>query len=68
MKLFYCPGGLNYEKMSLGYRLMMRAFVNALKKKKNKTRAEERAAEVMSSSYDISDKAYIQGIAEDLKD
>ena len=54
--------------MSLGYRLMMRAFVNALKRKKNKTRAEERAAEVMSSSYDISDKAYIQGIAEDLKD
>ena len=68
VKLFYCPGGLNYEKMSLGYRLMMRAFVSGMKRKKNKSSAEAQAAEVMSSSYDISDKAYIQGIVENLKD
>lgn len=67
VELFYCPGGLNYEKMSLGYRLLMKAFVSALKRKKNKTSFEKRAAEVMSSSYDISDEAYIQGIVDCLK-
>ena len=46
----------------------MRAFVSGMKRKKNKTRAEAQATEVMSSSYDISDKAYIQGIVENLKD
>lgn len=60
--VFYCPGGLNYEKMSVSSRLMMRMFVKAIKAKKNKSAAEEEMARVMSASYDISDKKYIEPI------
>lgn len=56
--VFYCPGGLNYEKMSASSRLMMRMFVRMIKAKKNKSATEEEMARVMSSSYDIADKRY----------
>lgn len=59
---FYCPGGLNYEKMSVPARLMMKMFVKTLKSKKVKTEAEQKQIEMMSSSYDISDKKYIEPI------
>lgn len=60
--VFYCPGGLNYEKMSAPSRLMMRMFVKLIKAKKNKSATEEEMARVMSSSYDIADKKYIEPI------
>lgn len=60
--VFYCPGGLNYEKMSVSSRLMMRMFVKAIKAKKDKSATEEEMARVMSASYDISDKKYIEPI------
>lgn len=60
--VFYCPGGLNYEKMSASSRLMMRMFVKMIKAKKNKSATEEEMARVMSSSYDIADKKYIEPI------
>lgn len=60
--VFYCPGGLNYEKMSASSRLMMRMFVKMIKAKKNKSATEEEMARVMSSSYDIADKRYIEPI------
>lgn len=64
---FYCPGGFNYEKMSASSKLMMKMFVNALKAKKEKTKAEEEMVKMISSSYDISDKKYIDPILECLK-
>lgn len=60
--VFYCPGGLNYEKMSASSRLMMRMFVKMIKAKKNKSATEEEMARVMSSSYDIADKKYMEPI------
>lgn len=62
VKLFYCPGGFNYEKMSAPSKLMMKMFVKALKAKKEKTAAEQTMAKMISSSYDISDKRYIEPI------
>lgn len=65
--VFYCPGGLNYEKMTASSRFMMRMFVKAIKAKKNKTAVEEEMAKVMSSSYDISDRKYTEPILKCLR-
>lgn len=62
VSVFYCPGGFNYEKMSAPSKLMMKMFIKALKAKKTKTEAEEVMIKMISSSYDISDKKYIEPI------
>lgn len=67
LHVFYCPGGLNYEKMSTPSKLMMKMFIKALKAKKDKTQADEEMIKIISSSYDISDKKYIEPILECLK-
>ena len=64
VKSFYCPGGFNYEKMSGTSKLMMKMFIGALKAKKDKTEAEKIQIEMISKSYDISDKKYIEPIVE----
>ncbi len=60
--IFYCPGGFNYEKMSATSKIMMKLFIKALKAKKNKTEEEQMMIEMISKSYDISDKKYIEPI------
>lgn len=62
VKVFYCPGGFNYEKMSVPSKLMMKMFVKTLEAKKDKTEAEQIMVKMISSSYDISDKKYIEPI------
>lgn len=68
VKTFYCPGGFNYEKMSVPSKLMMKAFVKTLKSKKDKTEEEQIMVKAISSSYDISDKKYIEPILQYLKE
>lgn len=67
VKIFYCPGGFNYEKMSAPSKLMMKMFVKTLKAKKDKTEAERVMVKMISSSYDITDKKYIEPILKYLK-
>ena len=67
VKTFYCPGGINYEKMSAPSKLMMKMFVKMMKAKKDKTEAEQIMVKMLSSSYDISDKKYIEPILQYLK-
>ncbi len=67
VKTFYCPGGFNYEKMSAPSKLMMRMFIQTLKAKKDKTDAERVMIKMISSSYDISDKKYIEPIVKYLE-
>jgi len=62
VKTFYCPGGFNYDKMSASSKLMMKLFVQTLKAKKDKTEEEQIMVKMISSSYDISDKKYIEPI------
>lgn len=64
IKAFYCPGGLNYKKMPAASKFLIRMFRHALKVKKSKTKTEEEMLKTISSSYDISDKKYIQPIIE----
>ena len=67
VNVFYCPGGFNYDKMSASSKLMMKMFIKMLKAKKDKTEAEQEMVKMISQSYDISDKKYIQPILECLK-
>lgn len=64
VSIFYCPGGFNYEKMSATSRLMMKMFIKTLKSKKNKTDEEKEMIRIISASYDISDRKYIDPILE----
>lgn len=67
VNIFYCPGGLNYEKMPVSSRLMMKMFIKMLKAKKDKTEAEQEMIKMISASYDISDKRYIEPVLECLE-
>lgn len=64
ISVFYCPGGLNYEKMPAPSRLTMKIFVQTLKAKKNKTEMDREMIKMLSDSYDISDRKYIEPILE----
>ena len=66
-KVFYCPGGLDYEKMSGASRTMMKMFVKMLDSKKDKTENDLMQIKMLSSSYDISDIKYIEPIVEYIK-
>lgn len=66
-KAFYCPGGLNYGKMSFKHRMMMKMFAKMMAGKKDKTKDEEIMAEMIGKDYDITDRKYIQPIIEYLK-
>lgn len=65
--LFYCPGGLCWEKMSAGSKLMMKMFKKAAGAKKDKTKADIQMLEMISHSYDISDKKYIEPMVQLLR-
>lgn len=60
--VFYCPGGFNYDKMAVPSKLMMKMFVKSLEAKKDKTEAEQEMVKMISASYDISDRKYIEPI------
>lgn len=62
VKVYYCPGGLNYDKMSAPSRLAMKMLLKGLNAKKNKTQEDEEMIKMISSSYDISDKKYTEPI------
>lgn len=62
IKWFYCPGGLDYEKMPAASKAMMKLFIKMLSAKKDKTETELEQIRILSSSYDISDIAYIDPI------
>lgn len=66
IKCFYCPGGFNYEKMKPKYKLMMKIFLKVLNSQPNKTEKDEKMIEMISSSYDITDKKYIEPILSEI--
>ena len=68
VKWFYCPGGLDYDKMPATSKTMMKLFVKMLKARKNKTETDLEQIRMLSSSYDISDIKYIEPIIQYLMD
>lgn len=67
VKWFYCPGGLDYDKMPSASKTMMKMFVKMLKMKKNKTEQDMEQIKMLSTSYDISDIKYVYPIIDYLK-
>lgn len=63
-KAFYCQGGIAYEKMKLPAKLAMKAFASMVRKKKDATEQEKKMGEMISHSYDISDREYIMPIVQ----
>ena len=57
---FYMQGGLRYEKMTFGDKLMMKMFAAMMKNKKDKTESEKVMEQALGSSYDNSSRAYIE--------
>ena len=53
--------------MSAMSKLMMKMFIKTLKAKKDKTEKEQEMIKMISSSYDISDKKYIEPIVKYLE-
>ena len=62
MKGYYLQGGLNYDKMGTGSRLAMKALLSIMNHKKNPTEKDKAMAEMISHSYDISDRKFIEPI------
>lgn len=60
IKVFYFQSGLNYEKMGLPDRLMMRAFRAFLKK----TQGESEQYQMVSKSFSVSDQAFVLPLVE----
>ncbi len=63
IEVFYCQGGMSYEKMNAPIRITMKMFVSAVRNKKDVTEEQKEMFERMASSYDISDIKYIEPIA-----
>ena len=61
---FYCPGGLDYDKMSVTSKTMMKMLLKSLESKKDKTEKDIEQIKMISSSYDISDIKYIDPIVD----
>lgn len=66
-KVFYCPGGINYDKMNGPSRFMIKMLAKSLKSNKNATEDDLKKAELISTSYDISDKKFVEPIIAELK-
>lgn len=64
IKAFYCQGGLDYSKMKMPSKLAMKAFASMLAKNKNPSESEQKMAEMIGKSYDISDEKYIEPIVD----
>ena len=63
-KAFSCQGGYAYEKMDMPSKMAMKMFAKALKSRKKQTEEEKLMAEMISRSYDITDRKYTEPIIE----
>ena len=59
-KAFYCEGGINYDKMPIGSRMLMKAFAAMMKNKKDKTADEVAMTDHISRSGDYTDPKFLE--------
>lgn len=64
IKAFYCQGGINYDKMKFPSRTAMKMFANSLKNNKKSSEDDRKKGEMISKSYDISDKRFIDPVVD----
>ncbi len=61
---FYFQSGLNYDKMGVGDKMMMKMLKTMLSGKKDPTDADKEMAKMIGGSYDISSKDCIKPLVE----
>lgn len=61
--LFYCPGGFAHDKMSMPSRMAIGMLIRMLSKKKDKTPEDEAKLAMISTSYDLSERKYLEPVA-----
>lgn len=64
---FYMQSGLNYERMSLADKVLMKAFAVIRKLKKNIRKGKTGSTQDLSKSYDNSSKEYIKELVKYVK-
>ena len=67
VKIFYCPGGLNYDNMNFASKFAMKMLIMGMKAKKNPSEDDLRIIRTLSQSYDSSDKKYVAPIIAEIK-
>ncbi|MCQ2576427.1 MAG: flavodoxin domain-containing protein [Treponema sp.] len=67
VKVFYCPGGINYENMKPFSRFGMKMFAKALSSKKDATEKERKQGEMISHNYSLIYKKYLEPVYEYLR-
>ena len=65
--VFYFQSGLNYERMGLVSKFMMKILPHILKRKKDKTPEDEAMVEAIKQSFDSTDKKYIQPLLDHVR-
>lgn len=56
---FYMQGGLRYDKMPFGDKLMMKVFAAMVRRKKDKNKYEKAMEKALGNSYDLSSREYV---------
>ena len=62
VKPFYCPGGIDYDKMGFLSKCMMKAMAKSLINNKNNSEEERKAGELIMNSFDAVDMKYAENI------
>lgn len=65
---YYMQGGLNYEKMGIVDRLIMKTLAQMLSRKNVKNSVEAGCEQAIGSSYDISSRKYIAPLVQFVQD
>lgn len=63
-KVFYCQGGICYEKMKFFPRIILKMFTSMLRRRKDIADSDRAMAEMLTGSYDISGEEHIVPIVE----
>jgi menaquinone-dependent protoporphyrinogen IX oxidase len=68
IKFFYFQSGLNYEKMALFDKMIMKTYSKILSLKSKKTKIEDGTSKAVLASYNNSSKEYIKPMISYLKE
>ncbi|MDD3204542.1 MAG: flavodoxin domain-containing protein [Lachnospiraceae bacterium] len=60
LPFFYFEGGFRFEKLSFPIRMMLKAIKKSVAKKKEKTEQDEFMVEALGTSFDHSDRKFIE--------
>ena len=62
VKPFYCPGGIDYDKMGFLSKCIMKAMAKSLINNKDNSEEERKAGELIINSFDAVDMKYAENI------